>query len=134
MLGTFALSEGYYDDYYLKALKVRRRIKEAFERAFATYDLLLGPVTQATAPLLGEATADPVRAYPADVYTVPANLTGLPAVSLPWGVDRKGLPIGVQLTGRWFEEGRLLQAGAALERAGEGRGLIGAKQGGKEAP
>ena len=115
MLGTFVLSEGYYEAYYLKALKVRRLIKEAFDKAFRKYDVLLGPVAPTTAPRLGAKEQDPLWGYLADKYTVPANLCGLPAMSLPCGVDKKGLPIGLQLIGAQFGEKRMFQAADAFE-------------------
>ncbi|MBR6477734.1 MAG: Asp-tRNA(Asn)/Glu-tRNA(Gln) amidotransferase subunit GatA [Lachnospiraceae bacterium] len=115
MLGTFVLSEGYYEAYYLKALKVRRLIKEAFDRAFQKYDVLLGPVAPKTAPRLGAKEQDPLFGYLADKYTVPANLCGLPAMSLPCGTDQNGLPIGLQLIGRQFGERRMIQAADAFE-------------------
>lgn len=116
LLGTFVLSEGFYDAYYLKALKVRRKIRETLTEAFRSYDLILGPVAPTAAPLLGEAGKDPLKAWLADVYTVSANLTGMPAMSLPFGRTAKGLPVGVQLTAAPFQEERLLQAGLALSQ------------------
>ena len=116
LLGTFALSEGYYDAYYLKALKVRRLVANAFDDALKEFDLILGPTAPATAPRLGEADQDLVKSYLADVYTVPANLTGLPAISLPCGVGEGGLPIGVQFMGRRFEEALLFKAARVLEK------------------
>ena len=116
LLGTFALSEGYYDAYYLKALKVRRLIANAFDDALKEFDVILGPTAPTTAPRLGEADQDLVKSYLADVYTVPANLTGLPAISLPCGVGDGGLPIGVQLMGRRFEEAMLFKAARVLEK------------------
>ncbi|MBO4749842.1 MAG: Asp-tRNA(Asn)/Glu-tRNA(Gln) amidotransferase subunit GatA [Lachnospiraceae bacterium] len=116
LLGTFALSEGYYDAYYLKALKVRRLIANAFDEALLEFDLILGPVVPSTAPRLGEAAKDPVQSYMADAYTVPANLTGLPAISVPCRRDDKGLPIGVQLMGRAFDEAQLFAAARVIEK------------------
>jgi len=116
LLGTFALSEGYYDAYYLKALKVRRLVANAFDDALKEFDLILGPTAPTTAPRLGEADQDLVKSYLADVYTVPANLTGLPAISLPCGVGEGGLPIGVQFMGRRFEEALLFKAARVLEK------------------
>lgn len=118
MLGTYALSAGYYNAYYLKAQKVRRMIREDFERAFEKVDLILGPVTPTPAFRLGEKLQDPVKMYLEDIYTVPVNLAGLPALSLPGGEVEEGggkLPVGIQLIGKWFEEKKLLLAGAALE-------------------
>jgi len=121
LLGTFVLSEGYYDAYYLKALKVRRLIKNAFDEAFGRHDLILGPTAPTTAPLLGEGAKDPLQAWLADVYTVPANLAGLPAMSLPCGMDKNGLPIGLQLTGRAFGERDVFRAARAFERTYRGQ-------------
>lgn len=121
MLGTYVLSEGYYDEYFLKALKVRRLIKEAFDRAFERYDVLLGPVAPTTAPMLRRENADPLEAYLADKYTVPANLAGLPAMSLPCGRDGKGLPIGLQLMGNLYREDLILRTGLAYEKVAAGK-------------
>ena len=115
LLGTFVLSAGYYDAYYRKALQVKAVVKDAFDRAFRRCDLLLTPVTPATAPRLGESLSDPLQMYLGDVYTVPANLAGLPGLSMPCGFDSKGLPIGVQLIGPHFGEGRLLNAAHAFQ-------------------
>ncbi len=114
MLGSFVLSSGYYDAYYLKALKVKALIKKAFDRAFTRYDLLLGPVAPTTAPKLGESLRDPMKMYLGDIYTVSANLAGLPAIC---GLDTKGLPIGIQLIGDCFQEKKLLTAAYACEQA-----------------
>ncbi len=117
MLGSFVLSSGYYDAYYLKALKVKALIKKAFDRAFTRYDLLLGPVAPTTAPKLGESLRDPMKMYLGDIYTVSANLAGLPAVCLPCGSGAGGLPIGLQLVGDCFQEKKLLTAAYACEQA-----------------
>jgi aspartyl-tRNA(Asn)/glutamyl-tRNA(Gln) amidotransferase subunit A len=107
MIGTYVLSHGYYDAYYLKAQKVRRLIYDDFRRAFETVDVVLGPTAQAPAFKLGDKTSDPVAMYLNDIYTIAANLAGIPAMSLPGGfVD--GLPVGVQLMGNYFDEARLL--------------------------
>ena len=103
LLGSFVLSSGYYDAYYLKALKVKALIKRAFDRAFGKYDLILGPTAPAAAPMLGESLADPLQMYLGDIYTVSANLAGLPGISLPCGKNSKGLPIGLQLMGDCFQ-------------------------------
>ncbi len=116
MLGTYALSAGYYDAYYLKALKVRTLIRRDFEAAFEEADLVLTPTAPTTAFRLGEKAGDPLQMYLSDVYTIAANLAGLPALSLPCGFDSQGLPIGVQLIGQDFQEQRLLNAAHALER------------------
>ncbi len=117
LLGTFVLSEGYYDAYYLRALKVRRLICDAFSEAFSSYDLILGPVAPSPAPRLGESLKEPLKMYMSDLYTVPANLAGLPAISLPASCSGDGLPIGVQLIGRLGGEKRLLNAAYALEQS-----------------
>ncbi len=116
MLGTYVLSEGYYDAYYAKASRVRTLVVQEFDRAFTQADVLLAPVTPSTAPLLGE-NADPVAMYQGDLYTVPANIAGIPALSMPCASDAGGLPIGVQLMGARFAEPLLYQAGEALEAA-----------------
>ena len=102
MLGSFVLSSGYYDAYYLKALRVKAMIKKAFDEAFAKYDVILGPVAPTTAPKLGSSLADPIKMYLGDIYTISVNLAGLPGISVPCGKDDNGLPIGVQLIGDCF--------------------------------
>ena len=116
MLGSFVLSSGYYDAYYLKALKVKKLIKKAFDSAFAKYDLILGPVAPTTAPKLGESLSDPIKMYLGDIYTIAVNLAGLPAISLLCGHDHKGLPIGLQIIGNCFQEKTLLRAAYAYEQ------------------
>lgn len=116
LLGTYALSEGYYDAFYKRALQVRTLVIRDFERVFAEVDCLLSSVAPTTAPRLSEVT-NPVSAYLGDVYTVPANIAGIPALSMPCGMDEDGLPIGVQLMGRAFAEPQLYRIGHALERA-----------------
>jgi len=116
LLGSFVLSEGYYDAYYLKALQVKSLIKKAFDRAFATYDVLLTPVAPDTAPLLGESLQNPISMYAKDVYTISANLAGLPAMSVPCGRDEKNLPIGLQLMADCFCEKKLIQAAYTYEQ------------------
>ena len=96
MLGSFVLSSGYYDAYYLKALRVKALIKKAFDQAFAKYDIILGPVAPTTAPRLGESLSDPIKMYLGDIYTISVNLAGLPGLSIPCGLDSKGLPIGMK--------------------------------------
>ncbi|MBI2451208.1 MAG: Asp-tRNA(Asn)/Glu-tRNA(Gln) amidotransferase subunit GatA [Parcubacteria group bacterium] len=114
MLGAYALSAGYYDAFYLKAQKVRALIKQDFEKAFSKVDLLLTPTSPQTAFKFGEKTADPLAMYLADIYTVPVNLAGLPAISIP--VEPVGgLPIGLQIIGRWFEEKLILKAAQELK-------------------
>lgn len=116
MLGSFVLSSGYYDAYYLKALKVKAMIKKAFDEAFAKYDLILGPVAPTTAPRLGESLSDPLKMYLGDIYTISVNLAGLPGISLPCGKDSKGLPIGLQLIADRFQEKKLIQAAYTYEK------------------
>jgi len=118
MLGTYALSSGYYDAYYLRAQKVRTLIKEDFEKAFAKVDLILTPTTPTPAFKIGEKTQNPIEMYLADIFTITANIIGAPAISVPCGkieVEDKSLPIGFQLTGKWFDEETLLQAAHAYE-------------------
>lgn len=116
MLGSFVLSSGYYDAYYLKALRVKALIKKAFDEAFARYDMILGPVAPTTAPKLGESLADPIKMYLGDIYTIAVNLAGLPGISVPCGQDSKGLPIGMQLIGDCFQEKKLLRAAYTYEQ------------------
>ncbi len=124
MLGSFVLSSGYYDAYYLKALKVKALIKKAFDAAFAKYDIILGPVAPTTAPKLGESLADPIRMYLGDIYTIAVNLAGLPGISVPCGQDGKGLPIGLQLIGDCFQEKKLIRAAYTYEQARKAEGRL----------
>lgn len=117
MLGSFVLSSGYYDAYYLKALKVKALIKKAFDDAFAKYDVILGPTAPTTAPVLGKSLAEPLKMYLGDIYTVSVNLAGLPGISLPCGKDSGGMPIGLHLIGDCFKEKNILRAAYAYERA-----------------
>lgn len=117
MLGSFVLSSGYYDAYYLKALRVKAMIKKAFDEAFAKYDVILGPVAPTTAPKLGDSLSDPIKMYLGDIYTISVNLAGLPGISVPCGNDSKGLPIGVQMIGNSFSEKTLIQAAYTYEQA-----------------
>ncbi len=119
MLGTYALSAGYYDAYYLKAQKVRTLVRRDFEQAFATRDVLLTPTAPTTAFRIGEKTSDPLQMYLSDIFTISINLAGLPGLSLPCGFDRTGLPIGLQIVGRPFEEETVLKAAYAYEQATE---------------
>ena len=116
MLGSFVLSSGYYDAYYLKALRTKALIKQAFDKAFEKYDVILGPAAPTTAPKLGESLSDPLKMYLGDVYTVSVNLAGLPGISLPCGLDFKGLPIGLQLIGDCFKEKNIIRAAYAYEQ------------------
>ena len=125
MLGSFVLSSGYYDAYYLKALRVKALIKKAFDDAFAKYDVILGPVAPTTAPKLGESLADPIKMYLGDIYTISINLAGLPAISVPCGIDSAGLPIGLQLIGDCFQEKKLIRTAYTYEQA---RGAFGRKE------
>lgn len=125
MLGSFVLSSGYYDAYYLKALRVKALIKKAFDEAFAKYDVILVPVAPTTAPKLGESLSDPIKMYLGDIYTISINLAGLPGLSMPCGTDSKGLPIGVQLIGDCFKEKNLIRAAYTYEKA---RGAFGRKE------
>ena len=117
MLGSFVLSSGYYDAYYLKALRTKALIKQAFDRAFEKYDVILGPAAPSTAPRLGESLSDPLKMYLGDIYTISVNLAGLPGMTLPCGIDSKGLPIGLQLIGDCFKEKNIIRAGYAYEQA-----------------
>ncbi len=119
MLGTYALSSGYYDAYYLKAQKVRTLIRQDFLDAFDRADVLLTPVAPTPAFKLGEKTADPLQMYLSDIFTIPANLAGTCAMSVPCGVSAEGLPIGLQLIGRPFDEATLLRAGYAFQQTGD---------------
>ena len=116
MLGSFVLSSGYYDAYYLKALRVKALIKKAFDDAFAKYDMILGPAAPTTAPKLGESLQDPISMYLGDIYTISVNLAGLPSISLPCGTDSQGLPIGLQLIGDCFQEKKIIQAAYSFEQ------------------
>ena len=116
MLGTYVLSAGYYDAFYLKAQQVRTLIRQDYDRAFDRCDLVAMPTTPRPAFKLGEKIDDPLQMYLEDIFTVSANLSGLPAVSTPCGRSSANLPIGLQLTGRPFDEATLLRAADALER------------------
>lgn len=116
MLGSFVLSSGYYDAYYLKALRTKALIKQAFDKAFAKYDVILGPVAPTTAPKLGESLCDPLKMYLGDIYTVSVNLAGLPGISLPCGLDSRGLPVGLQLIGDCFQEKKIIRAAFSYEQ------------------
>lgn len=116
LLGTFVLSAGYYDAYYKKALLGQKQVQKAFKEAFLRYDLLLTPVSPGSAPKLGESLGDPAGMYRGDIYTVSANLAGLPALSMPCGFHEDGMPVGVQLMGPVFGEGNILNAAHAFQQ------------------
>ena len=116
MLGSFVLSSGYYDAYYLKALRTKALIKKAFDDAFSRYDVILGPAAPTTAPKLGESLSDPIKMYLGDIYTISVNLAGLPGISLPCGKDKNGLPVGLQLIGDCFKEKNIIRAAYAFEQ------------------
>ncbi|WP_332815033.1 Asp-tRNA(Asn)/Glu-tRNA(Gln) amidotransferase subunit GatA [Ramlibacter sp.] len=117
MVGTYVLSHGYYDAYYLQAQKVRRMIADDFRRAFAECDVIAGPAAPTVAWQLGEHGSDPLADYLADIFTLPASLAGLPGMSIPCGLGAGGMPVGLQLIGSWFQEGRLLNAAHAFQQA-----------------
>ncbi len=117
MLGTHTLSSGYYDAYYLKAQKVRTLIKQDFDKAFKGFDILVTPTSPTPAFKIGEKIDDPLQMYLSDIFTIPTNLAGLPAMSLPCGLSKNGLPIGLQLIGNYFDEGRILQVAHAFEQS-----------------
>lgn len=116
MLGSFVLSSGYYDAYYLKALRTKTLIRQAFDRAFAKYDVIIAPASPTTAPELGMSLSDPLKMYLGDIYTVSVNLAGLPGISVPVGTDSKGLPVGMQIIGDCFEEKKIIRAAYTLEK------------------
>ena len=115
MLGSFVLSSGYYDAYYLKALRTKALIKKEFDQAFEKYDVILAPAAPYTAPKIGESLQDPLAMYLGDIYTVAVNLCGLPGITVPCGQDKAGMPIGIQMIGDCFGEHKILRAAAAYE-------------------
>src|SRR6185437_15576249 len=117
LIGTYVLSAGYYDAYYARAQKIRTLIKRDFERAFQHCDVLLTPATPGPAFTLGAKTADPVAMYLNDVFTVTVNLAGLPGISVPAGLTADGLPLGLQIIGKAFDEKTVLRAGRSIESA-----------------
>ena len=117
MLGSFVLSSGYYDAYYLKALRTKALIKREFDKAFASYDCILAPAAPSTVPRLGESLQDPLKMYLGDIYTISVNLAGLPGMTVPCGKDSKGLPIGLQLIGDCFKEKHIIRAAYTFERS-----------------
>ncbi|RKD21072.1 aspartyl/glutamyl-tRNA amidotransferase subunit A [Ammoniphilus oxalaticus] len=116
MLGTYALSSGYYDAYYKKAQQVRTLIKQDFDELFANYDVLIGPTTPTTAYKIGEKVADPLKMYLNDICTAPVNLAGIPAISVPCGLTNDGLPVGLQIMGKHFDESTVLRVAHAFEQ------------------
>ena len=119
MLGSFVLSSGYYDAYYIKALKTKALIKKAFDKAFEKYDVILGPAAPSTAPELGQSLSDPLKMYLGDIYTISANLAGLPGITVPCGISSKKLPIGLQLLGNCFKEKNIIRAAYTFEQTRE---------------
>lgn len=119
MIGSYVLSSGYYEAFYNKALKVKAFIKQSFVKAFLTYDVILGPTAPSTALRIGESLSNPLKMFLGDIYTVAANLAGLPAISLPCGMDSKGLPIGLQFIGKPFGEKEILRVAYSYERTRE---------------
>ncbi len=117
MLGSFVLSSGYYDAYYLKALRTKALIKKAFDEAFAKYDVIIGPAAPTTAPKLGDSLSDPIKMYLGDIYTISVNLAGLPGISVPCGQDSNGLPIGMQIIGDCFKEKNIIRVAYTFEKA-----------------
>ena len=116
LIGTYVLSHGYYDAYYIKAQKIRRLISQDFMRAFQTCDVIMSPTTPSTAFKLGEKASDPVQMYLSDTFTIAANLAGLPAMSIPCGFDQTNLPIGLQLIGNYFDEAKMLATAHQYQR------------------
>jgi aspartyl-tRNA(Asn)/glutamyl-tRNA(Gln) amidotransferase subunit A len=117
LIGTYVLSHGYYDAYYLKAQKIRRLIARDFTDAFRQCDVIAGPVTPTVAFALGAKVSDPVQMYLNDIYTIAANLAGLPAMSIPCGFGSEGLPVGLHLVGDYFTEARLLGIAHQFQKA-----------------
>lgn len=119
MLGSFVLSSGYYDAYYLKALRTKALIKKAFDRAFEKYDVILSPAAPTTAPKIGDSLSDPLKMYLGDIYTISVNLAGLPGMTVPCGMDKNGLPIGLQLIADCFNEKKMIQTAYTYEQVKE---------------
>jgi aspartyl-tRNA(Asn)/glutamyl-tRNA(Gln) amidotransferase subunit A len=117
LVGTYVLSHGYYDAYYLKAQQVRRLIADGFRHAYERCDVIVGPTAPSPAFRLGAKSDDPVQMYLNDIFTVAANLTGAPAISIPCGFDRRGLPIGLQIQGNYFDEARILEFAHRFQQA-----------------
>jgi aspartyl-tRNA(Asn)/glutamyl-tRNA(Gln) amidotransferase subunit A len=117
MIGSYVLSHGYYDAYYLQAQKIRRMIADDFQRAFASCDVIAGPVAPTVAWKLGDKSADPLANYLADIFTLPASLAGLPGMSIPVGLGEGGMPVGMQLIGNYLQEARLLNVAHQFQMA-----------------
>ena len=117
LVGTYVLSHGYYDAYYLKAQQVRHLIADDFQRAYAQCDVIMGPTAPTAAFRIGAKTGDPVQMYLNDIFTIAANLTGAPALSIPCGFDRNGLPIGLQIQGDYFAEAKILNVAHRFQQA-----------------
>jgi aspartyl-tRNA(Asn)/glutamyl-tRNA(Gln) amidotransferase subunit A len=117
MIGSYVLSHGYYDAYYLQAQKIRRMIADDFQRAFASCDVIAGPVAPTVAWKLGDKSADPLANYLADIFTLPASLAGLPGMSIPVGLGEGGMPVGMQLIGNYLQEARLLNVAHQFQLA-----------------
>lgn len=116
LLGSFVLSSGYYDAYYLKALKVRALVKQQFDRAFKKYDVIIAPAAPTTAPKIGDSLGDPLKMYLSDIYTAGVNLAGIPGITVPFALSDERMPIGFQLLGDCFEERKILQAAYTVEK------------------
>ena len=119
LIGTYVLSHGYYDAYYLKAQKIRRLIAADFQKAFESCDVIMGPTSPSVAFAFGAKSADPVQKYLSDIYTISTNLAGLPGMSLPCGFGAHGMPVGLQIIGNWFGEARMLQAAHQYQKASD---------------
>ena len=117
MLGTFSLSSGYYDAYYKKAQKVRTLIKQDFDDVFQKYDVIIGPTTPTHAFKIGEKVDDPLTMYANDILTIPVNLAGVPGISVPCGFSKEGLPLGLQIIGKHFDESTVYRTAHAFEQA-----------------
>jgi aspartyl-tRNA(Asn)/glutamyl-tRNA(Gln) amidotransferase subunit A len=116
ILGTFALSHGYYDAYYLRALKVRTLIKQDFDKVFQEFDCVVGPTSPTPAFKIGERVQDPLKMYLSDIYTISVNLAGIPAISIPCGFTKSGLPVGLQIMAKHFDEEMLFRVAHAFEQ------------------
>jgi aspartyl-tRNA(Asn)/glutamyl-tRNA(Gln) amidotransferase subunit A len=117
LVGTYVLSHGYYDAYYLKAQQVRRLIADDFQRAYQSCDVIMGPTSPSTAFRLGDKTGDPVQMYLNDIFTIAGNLTGAPSMSIPCGFDGNGLPVGLQIQGDYFTEAKVLNVAHQYQQA-----------------